>query len=312
MFKINAGEVIEVPARQLAQQRSAPRVAARPAAAPAQPKEEPAIAPPVQEPAAEQAPVRAPARPPRSRTRRRAPGGRGRHGARAWRRRPHPRTRNCARRLHRRLVDRRSRTTIGNLSDAGRSGKWVGMRGYIHLLASAALAALLAGCSATGHNFDPQTLDPDAGEDHAGRGLARSPRRPTSTTNRPTAPSWRSGPSRSPLSRTASTAARKRCCSSALMAACCASWTAPIFCWNLGSVRSCWDRRRLRKTIRSRLLPRHRPRCKRSRYRCPRRRPSPCARAGPPSPDIPRMTPRPGRGASRPDGLSVAGRAFLV
>ena len=63
VFKINAGEVIEVPARQLAQQRSAPRVAARPAAAPAQPKEEPAIAPPVQEPAAEQAPVRAPARP---------------------------------------------------------------------------------------------------------------------------------------------------------------------------------------------------------------------------------------------------------
>ena len=63
VFKINAGEVIEVPARQLAQQRSAPRVAARPAAAPAQPKEKPAIAPPVQEPAAEQAPVRAPARP---------------------------------------------------------------------------------------------------------------------------------------------------------------------------------------------------------------------------------------------------------
>ncbi|KAG1165204.1 hypothetical protein G6F35_018917 [Rhizopus arrhizus] len=30
VFKINAGEVIEVPARQLAQQRSAPRVAARP------------------------------------------------------------------------------------------------------------------------------------------------------------------------------------------------------------------------------------------------------------------------------------------
>ena len=63
VFKINAGEVIEVPARQLAQQRSAPRVAARPAAAPAQPKEESAIAPPVQETAAEQAPVRAPARP---------------------------------------------------------------------------------------------------------------------------------------------------------------------------------------------------------------------------------------------------------
>ena len=62
VFKINAGEVIEVPARQLAQQRSAPR-AARPAAAPAQPKEESAIAPPVQETAAEQAPVRAPARP---------------------------------------------------------------------------------------------------------------------------------------------------------------------------------------------------------------------------------------------------------
>lgn len=32
------------------------------------------------------------------------------------------------------------------------------MRGYIHLLASAALAALLAGCSATGHNFDPGKL----------------------------------------------------------------------------------------------------------------------------------------------------------
>ena len=181
VFKINAGEVIEVPARQLAQQRSAPRVAARPAAAPAQPKEEPAIAPPVQEPAAEQAPVRAPARPAEARARgaARQAGGRGRHGgaSRAPRgdvARIHGR--NCARRLHRRLVDRRSRTTIGNLSDAGRSGKWVGMRGYIHLLASAALAALLAGCSATGHNFDPGKLDPDAGEDHAGRGLARAHR----------------------------------------------------------------------------------------------------------------------------------------
>ena len=82
VFKINAGEVIEVPARQLAQQRSAPRVAARPAAAPAQPKEEPAIAPPVQEPAAEQAPVRAPARPAArlAHAAPRAAGGRGRHG----------------------------------------------------------------------------------------------------------------------------------------------------------------------------------------------------------------------------------------
>jgi len=35
VFKINAGEVIEVPARQLAQQRPAPRVSAAPAAAPA-------------------------------------------------------------------------------------------------------------------------------------------------------------------------------------------------------------------------------------------------------------------------------------
>ena len=138
------------------------RVAARPAAAPAQPKEESAIAPPVQETAAEQAPVRAPARPAArlAHAAPRAAGGRGRHGGAsraARRRRPHPRTRNCARRLHRRLVDRRSRTTIGNLSDAGRSGKWVGMRGYIHLLASARWR-LLAGCSATGHNFDPGKL----------------------------------------------------------------------------------------------------------------------------------------------------------
>ena len=82
VFKINAGEVIEVPARQLAQQRSAPRVAARPAAAPAQPKEESAIAPPVQETAAEQAPVRAPARPAArlAHAAPRAAGGRGRHG----------------------------------------------------------------------------------------------------------------------------------------------------------------------------------------------------------------------------------------
>ena len=45
MFKINAGEVIDVPAQQLAQQRSTPRVAA---AAPVAPKEarEPAIEPP--------------------------------------------------------------------------------------------------------------------------------------------------------------------------------------------------------------------------------------------------------------------------
>ena len=82
VFKINAGEVIEVPARQLAQQRSAPRVAARPAAAPAQPKEESAIAPPVQETAAEQAPVRTgPARrEARARGAARQAGGRGRHG----------------------------------------------------------------------------------------------------------------------------------------------------------------------------------------------------------------------------------------
>lgn len=32
------------------------------------------------------------------------------------------------------------------------------MRGYIHLLATAAIAALLAGCAATGHNFDPGKL----------------------------------------------------------------------------------------------------------------------------------------------------------
>ena len=215
VFKINAGEVIEVPARQLAQQRSAPRVAARPAAAPAQPKEEPAIAPPVQEPAAEQAPVRAPARP-AARLAHAAPRAKPvAEGATAAR--PAPRGdvarihgRNCARRLHRRLVDERSRTTIGNLSDAGRSGKWVGMRGYIHLLASAALACCWP-VFGDGTQLRPgQTLDPDAGEDHAGRGLARAHRAARqSTTNRPTAPSWRSGPSRSPLSRTASTAARK-------------------------------------------------------------------------------------------------------
>ena len=47
VFKINAGEVIDVPAQQLAQQRRAPRVAAA-AAAPVAPKEarEPAIEPP--------------------------------------------------------------------------------------------------------------------------------------------------------------------------------------------------------------------------------------------------------------------------
>ncbi|WMD22612.1 hypothetical protein RAS12_09610 [Achromobacter seleniivolatilans] len=32
------------------------------------------------------------------------------------------------------------------------------MRGYIKLLATAAIAVLLAGCSATGHNFDPGKL----------------------------------------------------------------------------------------------------------------------------------------------------------
>ncbi|MDR6599161.1 MULTISPECIES: hypothetical protein [Achromobacter] len=32
------------------------------------------------------------------------------------------------------------------------------MRGYIHLLAAAAIAVLLAGCAATGHNFDPGKL----------------------------------------------------------------------------------------------------------------------------------------------------------
>ena len=161
VFKINAGEVIEVPARQLAQQRSAPRVAARPAAAPAQPKEESAIAPPCRKPPPSRR--RSPARPaarlahaaPRAK-----PAAEGATAARPARRTatsPASTDENCARRLHRRLVDRRSRTTIGNLSDAGRSGKWVGMRGYIHLLASAALA-LLAGCSATGHNFDPGKL----------------------------------------------------------------------------------------------------------------------------------------------------------
>ncbi|ADP16083.1 hypothetical protein AXYL_02763 [Achromobacter xylosoxidans A8] len=32
------------------------------------------------------------------------------------------------------------------------------MRGYIHLLAAAAIAVFLAGCAATGHNFDPGKL----------------------------------------------------------------------------------------------------------------------------------------------------------
>ena len=32
------------------------------------------------------------------------------------------------------------------------------MRGYIQLLATAAIAVLLAGCAATGHNFDPGKL----------------------------------------------------------------------------------------------------------------------------------------------------------
>ncbi len=52
VFKINAGDVIEVPARQLAQQRSAPRVAAAPApkAAPAEQTPAPADAPPAQAP----------------------------------------------------------------------------------------------------------------------------------------------------------------------------------------------------------------------------------------------------------------------
>ena len=81
VFKINAGEVIEVPARQLAQQRSAPRVAARPAAAPAQPKENPPSRRPCRNPPPSRR--RSAHRPgPRgSRTRRRArAGGRGRHG----------------------------------------------------------------------------------------------------------------------------------------------------------------------------------------------------------------------------------------
>lgn len=32
------------------------------------------------------------------------------------------------------------------------------MRGYLHLLAAAAIATLIAGCAATGHNFDPGKL----------------------------------------------------------------------------------------------------------------------------------------------------------
>ncbi|WP_312432503.1 hypothetical protein [Achromobacter sp.] len=32
------------------------------------------------------------------------------------------------------------------------------MRGYLHLLAAAAIAAFVAGCAATGHNFDPSKL----------------------------------------------------------------------------------------------------------------------------------------------------------
>lgn len=32
------------------------------------------------------------------------------------------------------------------------------MRGYLHLLAAAAIAALIAGCAATGHNFDSSKL----------------------------------------------------------------------------------------------------------------------------------------------------------
>ena len=139
-------------------------------------------------------------------------------------------------------------------SDAGRSGKWVGMRGYIHLLASAALAALLAGCSATGHNSTRKlsTLTPGKTTlEEASRALTAPPDKYYKQTDGTFLALWSFKITFVP---DGFTAARKRCCSSALMAACCASWTAPIFCWNLGSVRSCWDRRRLRKTIRSRLL----------------------------------------------------------
>lgn len=38
------------------------------------------------------------------------------------------------------------------------TGKWAGMRGYLKLLVTAALAVLIAGCAATGHNFDPSKL----------------------------------------------------------------------------------------------------------------------------------------------------------
>ncbi|GAB1830470.1 hypothetical protein MyNCGM683_48310 [Achromobacter xylosoxidans] len=39
------------------------------------------------------------------------------------------------------------------------TGKWAGMRGYLqHLLAAAAITALITGCAATGHNFDPGKL----------------------------------------------------------------------------------------------------------------------------------------------------------
>ena len=122
VFKINAGEVIDVPAQQLAQQRRAPRVAAA-AAAPVAPKEarEPAIEPP-------QPPAEPPAGAARDADRPGQAGRRGRFDREALAPSGRPQGRGDRRdagdaRRAVRQPPRRRRTMIGSLSDE-RSASW--------------------------------------------------------------------------------------------------------------------------------------------------------------------------------------------
>ena len=154
------------------------------------------------------------------------------------------------------------------------------MRGYIHLLASAALAALLAGCSATGHNFDPanSTLTPGKTTlEEASRALTAPPDKYYKQTDGTFLALWsfkitfvpdgfysrkeallQFGPDGRLLRLVDST----------------------------NILLEPWERQKLLgpapppEDNPEPAPPRRRPRCKRSRYRCPRRRPSPCARAG--------------------------------
>ena len=128
------------------------------------------------------------------------------------------------------------------------------MRGYIHLLASAALAALLAGCSATGHNFDPgklSTLTPGKTTlEEASRALTAPPDKYYKQTDGTFLALWSFKITFVPDGFYSRKEALLQFGPDGRLLRLVDSTNILLEPWER---QSCWDRRRLRKTIRSRL-----------------------------------------------------------